>query len=83
MSITCDVVKKAVAGMKKRAQAIYDAKGNDIEIDCVPHAMAPAKYAWAPQWHLNGTTMAPGFYETFLICESAGPRLGLLLIREE
>ena len=33
LSITCDVVKKAVAGMKKRAQAIYDAKGHDIEIN--------------------------------------------------
>ena len=33
LSIACDVVKKAVTGMKKRAQAIYDAKGHDIEID--------------------------------------------------
>ena len=33
MSIPSEMVKKAVAGMKKRAQAIYDAKGRDIEID--------------------------------------------------
>jgi hypothetical protein len=33
LSIPSEMVKKAVAGMKKRAQAIYDAKGHDIEID--------------------------------------------------
>ncbi len=30
LSIACDVAKKAVTGMKKRVQAIYDAKGHDI-----------------------------------------------------
>ena len=33
LSIPNDVVKKAVADMKKRAQAMFTAKGHDIEIN--------------------------------------------------